>query len=148
MTQVHILPPISQADRAAIAASYRACDHEDDHDHDGDVRHEVSVTWTPVDRTTRAQQEVLLLVHVNALRAAVATYPKMNRCLKRQRQVVRKLAFLELFIEPDPRSDWNRERVAKDWASTPESLFFVANALLDPNEEPRSLFGGLRLINI
>lgn len=146
MTQVHILPPISRANRTAIAASFEASEPEYDHDNN-DVCDEISITWTRVGRSTRAQQEVLLLVHVNALRAAVATYPKMNRCSRRQRQVVRKLAFLELFIEQDPRSAWGGERLSKDWATTPESLFFVASSLLDPKEDPRALFGGLRLIN-
>lgn len=107
-------------------------------------RDDVALTWTPVTPTVRAQEEVLLIAHINALRAEVATFPAWRHLSKRRRQTIRKLEFLEMFLEKDSGSEWGQERLSKDWPATPQSLFFVAGALLGP-PGPNCLFRGLRI---
>lgn len=79
----------------------------------------LAVTWVRVGPTVRAQEEVLLLAHINALRAAVVTFPAGCHLSKRRRQTVRKPDCLEMFLEQDAGSEWGRERVSKDWPFTP-----------------------------
>jgi hypothetical protein len=114
-----------------------------------DLDYDMAVNFTKVSRAELAQQEVLLLVHLNALRAAVATFPRnLAKCTKRQKRTIRKKLFLELFIESDPLSPWHEERLIKEWDRTPECLFDIASELLDPGYPPPSFFGGLRLMSI
>lgn len=127
----------------ADAASFGLPRHRDRSSIEGPAE-ELAVTWMPVGPIVRAQEEVLLLAHINALRAAVATFPAWCHLSKRRRQTVRKLDFLEMFLEQDSGSEWGQERVSKDWPFTPQALFFVAGALVGPPGS-KCLFKGLRL---
>lgn len=89
----------------------------------------MSITWTEEkSRSRRRANEASFMKHLTVLRGVVSRTPPRAE-VARHRKSAQKLAFMELFVERDPRSFCGRERLMRDRLATADFLFFLAGAL-------------------